>query len=193
MKLRDLAFETELSLGSPSLLHRVQSKRARAGATVIGALRLPPAGLLKGHFDLTDQVVGYFGETPEAAVYETLARREALQMRLSGIAKLQMVIVRTSSRLSLLDLRPHATAFPVLQSLRYGQTQELARDAAAAGYDGMVYLSAHQHGAQCYALFERALPQLRLERRCDLVQAGTDALHGSVIAALRGSRLPLDP
>lgn len=190
MKLRDIGYAANLHLPVPSILYRVQRSRARPRSVAIGPLRLPPTGTLSGRFDLPDQPVGYFCDSDEAAVYGTLARREQLVMLQEAISARSMLTLRTTGAMVLLDLRPLTATFPVLQSLRYSETQELALDARAAGYSGVIYRSAQQYDANCLALFEPVLGLLRQVTKHPLRTDGGQ-LHRAVASAVRGSRLPL--
>ncbi len=129
MKLAELEHAVDFSLPSPSILYRVQRLRSRRGAVAIGPLRIPPRGLLLNRFDLVDEEVAYFAESSATAIYETLSRREASSLSMSTVAKRALLTLRTTAPLRLLDLRFHVGAWPVPQSLRYAETQELAREA----------------------------------------------------------------
>lgn len=139
MKLVELEHAVDFTLPSPSILYRVQRLRSRRGAVAIGPLRVPPRGLLLNRFDLVDDEAAYFAESSETAVYETMARREATSLSMTTVASRALLTLQTTAPLRLLDLRFHAGAWPVLQSLRYAETQELAREARALGYDGFIY------------------------------------------------------
>lgn len=193
MRLTELEHAVDFTLPAPFILHRVQRLRSRRGAVSIGPLRLPPRGLRVGRFDLLDDEVGYFGESGETAVYETLARREATMLTMSALAARALLTLRTTAALKLIDLRFHANAWPVLQSLRYDITQGLSQDARELGYQGVVYRSAQQYGADCFALFGAAMKSLRLESMMPLVHSPTGALHRAAADALRGSKIPLAP
>ncbi|CAN5294838.1 hypothetical protein BH11PSE9_BH11PSE9_04060 [soil metagenome] len=193
MRLTDLQYAPEYPLLAHSVLHRIQRIRSRAGAVSVGPLRLPPAGLLVGRFDLSAEVVGYFAESPETAIYETLARREATLLSLADIGKRLLLSMRASASLNLLDLRPHAATWPVLQSLRYASTQMLAHDARRQGFEGVVYRSAQQHGRDCYALFGDAMNSLRAISKTPLLEPKTGALHRAAAIAIRGSQISLAP
>jgi RES domain len=195
MKLEELELATDLHLVVPTILCRVQRIRAHAGSVAIGPLRLAPSGLLVGRFDLPHEVVGYFAESGVTAVYETLARREATTLSLTaGPARRQLLNLRTTQPLTLLDLRGHANAWPVLQSLRYSVTQSLGAAAQAAGYHGITYRSAQQYGSDCYSIFgARALASLRIVSRVRLVNPKTGGLHHAAFDAIRGSQIPLVP
>jgi hypothetical protein len=193
MKLEELEFETSFYLPAPTILHRVQRIRSRSGTVAIGPLRLAPRGQLRNRFDLPDDDVGYFAEGAETAVYETLARREATSLSISGeIALRQLLTLQATQRMRLLDLRPHANQLPVLQSLRFASTQALAIDARAVGYRGLIYRSAQRYGSDCFAIFgAEALSTLRLVGRARLVHADTGGLHRAVVDAIRGSKVVL--
>jgi hypothetical protein len=171
----------------------VQGLKARPGGLSIGPLRVPPSGLLLNRFDLPNTAVGYFAETPEAAVYEALARREVLGLSLGLLRKRAILALTTTANLVLLDLRPHAPAWRVLQSHRYAVTQQLALDAHLNGYADIVYRSAQQYGADCYAVFGDALGGFRQLSKAPLAKADSDAVHRAAAAAIRGSKIPLTP
>jgi len=193
MKLVELEHAVDFTLPSPSILYRVQRLRSRRSSVVIGPLRLPPRGLLRNRFDLVDDEVAYFAESSETAVYETLARREATTLALATVACRALLTVQTTAPLKLLDLRFHAGAWPVLQSLRYVETQELAREARALSYDGLIYRSAQQYGSDCVALFGAGpMRSIKLVTKLPLVSAA-GALHRAAAEAIRGAKVPLVP
>lgn len=200
MTLQELEDSPEHTLVASTTLHRVQRLSARAGAVVIGALKLPPRAAMAGRFDLPNLDVGYFADGAVTAVYETLARRDAMTLSVSGaIALRQLLTMRTTQPLRLLDVRGKAHDWPVLQSLRYGVTQALAAAAKTAGFEGVIYRSAQRHDAECYALFGAApLASLRLLAAVPLALApaspsGTYRLHRAVADAIRGSQVVLTP
>lgn len=193
MKLEELEHAPDFILPSPSILYRVQRLRSRRGAVAVGQLRVPPRGLLLNRFDLADDEVAYFAEASETAVYETLARREATSLSMSTVASRALLTLQTTAPLRLLDLRFHAGAWPVLQSLRYVETQELARGARAAGYDGLIYRSAQQYGSDCVALFgASAMRCMKPITKLPLVSPA-GALHRAAAVAIRRARVPLMP
>ncbi len=148
---------------------------------------------MAGRFDLCDVPVGYFAESPETAIYESLCRREATGLSLSLVVQRSLLCLQTSSTLRLLDLRPHAQSWPVLQSLRFSHTQALAAEAHAQGFVGIVYRSAQQSGMDCFVLFGPALDGLRLVRSESLIEREQGCLHRVMAAALQGSQVPLTP
>lgn len=101
--------------------------------------------------------------------------------------------VQLTEPVLLLDLRPHAPTGPVLTSLRFGCTQELATDAARHGYHGLIYRSAQQHDHDCYVLFGPALDRLRQVERTPLVDASTGGLHRLLRDVARGAQMPFVP
>ena len=192
--LAELEGAPTVVLAANTPLFRVQRTNPRPGAVVIGALQLPPRGLLKNRFDLATDDAAYFAATEATAVYETLARREVTMLSLSGeVALRELLNMRTAAVMNLQDLRPHAPNWPVLQSLRYGVTQTLAASLRAAGSDGVVYRSAQQHGADCYVLFGAGLlSTLQLVSQAPLTNPSGQP-HRVVVDALRGSQVPLVP
>jgi RES domain len=113
-----------------------------------------------GRFDLKADTVGYFSAAAETAVYETMVRRPAAMVSYSELHKRSLITLQAAQSLNLLDLRPHSHDWPALQSPRYAPAWELAEDASNAGYDGIAYLSAQQHAAECYAIFGPAMKHL---------------------------------
>lgn len=193
MKLVELEHAVDFTLASPSILYRVQRLRSRRGAVAVGALRVPPRGLLLNRFDLIAEEVAYFADSSETAVYETLARREATALSMSTVAGRALLTLQTTAPLRLLDLRFHADAWPVLQSLRYAETQELAREARALGYDGLIYRSAQQYGSDCVVLFgASAVRCVKLVTKLPLVSSA-GALHRAAAEAIRGAKVPFVP
>ncbi|HEX6704873.1 MAG TPA: RES family NAD+ phosphorylase [Albitalea sp.] len=191
MNLADFQYAPELTLPDHATLFRVQRLRSRPGTVRIRDLRVPPRGLLLGRFDLVDGEVAYFAEAPETAIYETLARREAMTLPFETLRQRALLTLSSSRPIRLLDLRPHAHAYPVLQSLRLEVTQGIAGQAWAAGYEGIAFRSAQQFNADCFAIFDAALRAFRMINKKRLVEPGTDALHRAVVAAIRGSQIPL--
>lgn len=124
-------------------------------------------------------------------MYEALARREVDVLTRGVLQNRVLLTVLLRHDLHLLDLRDCAHDYPVLQSLRYTQTQELAADAYDQGYDGIVYHSAQQHAGVCYAVFDRALPTFRHISKIDLVHPATGAFHRALFNVLRGSRVTI--
>ena len=190
MNLEDLQFCAGHELPATTVIFRTQRTRARPGTLNFGGIKLPPAGLLLNRFDLPDSAVGYFAETQETCVYESLARRESNALALSKVATMQILSVQLTESLVLADLRPHAPSWPVLQSLRIAHTQQLAASVRDAGFDGVIYRSAQQFGHDCMAVFGGSLSALKVTRRANLVSKD-GRLHRAMATAIRGSQIPL--
>lgn len=193
MKLSDLNFVHETTFPEASTIWRIQRLRARTGSVAIGAIRLPPTGLMLGRFDLLAEPVGYFAETAETAIHETLTRREATGLPLKSIADRAILCIQTKANLRLMDLRPHTTQWPVLQALRYSETQKLADTVRQAGFNGVIYHSAQQYDRDCYAVFGDALSKMKLVYRHPLIEPGTGNLHKALVKAVTGSVVPVLP
>jgi hypothetical protein len=193
MKLADLEFAPSFDLPAPAVLYRVQRLRARRGSQRVGRVLLPPSDLLNGRFDVAGTAVGYFAEAPETAVYESLCRREAAFLSVQAAATRALLCVQSSRTLTLLDLRPHASSWPVLQSLRLAHTQEVAAEAKAQGFAGIVYCSAQQQNMHCFALFGQSLNGLRAVWSEQLIESGTGNVHAVLASGIRGSQVPLVP
>jgi len=195
MRIVDLQNSLHFDLLPPKLLFRVQHSSVSAGTVKIGRqlLLLPPSNLLSGRFDITGQPVAYFAERPETAIYEAICRREVTGVSLALIKKRSLLSVKTKAKITLLDLRPNTSNWPVLQSLRFHQTQAFAAEALAAGFSGIVYRSAQQYEMNCFALWGQALTALSRISLEHLVEPGSGRLHAAVATALNGSQLPLLP
>lgn len=154
---------------------------------------MPPLSIRAGRFDLQSAPVGYFAETPETAGYETIARREMTMASLRAIGQRTLMCFETREPLNMLDLRPHASTWPVLQSLRFSQTQMLAEDVNKSGFDGIIYRSAQQFGLDCFAVFGAPLGRLRIRWSQPLVHPKTGQLHSVVASVLAGSQIDLVP
>lgn len=190
MKLSDLEVLTLYTLAARQSLFRVQ--RAGKGAVRRGALKMAPPGLLSGRFDLPDVPCAYFAEAPDTALYEATLRREATFITITELRARELLTVEVRASLELGDLRPHAPNWPVLQSLRFSETQELAREARAAGLQGLIYRSAQQHGQDCVVLFDPKPGAVAKRASASLVDPG-DRLNRWVAHGLRRSKVALVP
>lgn len=193
MKLVELTHYEERVLSRLHSMYRMQRTRKGPTTVCIGSLRLPPTGGLTGRFDLPATPVGYFAESPQTSAYETIARREATGLSVADLHQRSLLWVQLTAAVRLLDLRPHAASWPVLMSLRLSQTQQLAADAQAQGFEGVIYRSAQHHGHDCYALFGDALQLLRRIESQPLVDGRSGALHRLIADVARGSQLPVTP
>ena len=192
MKLNDLQYVPTSTLASSQTVYRVQRKKARAGSVTLAALQLAPAGDRSSRFAVASATVGYFAESPETAVYESLLRREAVSPSMTTAADRVMPCPRATRAVLLIDLRLHAPSWPVLQSLRFASTQEVSEDALRAGFEGIVYRSAQQHGQDCFVVFGQGLTGFRLVWRKSLVQAD-GSIHQALASAVRGGQITVVP
>jgi len=190
MKLSDLELLTTHTFAAGQSLFRVQ--RSRAAAVRRGPLKLAPLGLLSGRFDLPHAPCAYFGDAPDTALYEALFRREAQFVSLTELRKRELLAVQSNRDLKLGDLRPHAGNWPVLQALRFSQTQELANEAYAAGFEGFIYCSAQQHGQDCVVIFDPD-PRWVSARSVTALLGPRDTLNRWVGHAALRSKVPLVP
>ena len=147
---------------------------------------------MSGRFALAMAETGYVAESPETAIYESLVRREAVSLSISNAAGRQLLCLRTIRPVQLLDLRQHASTWPVLQSLRFSATQEMAAEALAAGYEGIAYRSAQYYGQDCFVVFGAGLKAFKLVwRKALLLPDGS--MHQALAIAIRGGQIVLAP
>lgn len=163
MKLKELHPPlTELPSGQA--FFRVQLLRARPGSVRLQGLLLPPAGVLAGRFCLPDQVSAYLADSADTALFESLFRRDVVSMTLAELRKRALVQVTTTRSLRLVDLRPLAEPYPLLQSLRIAQTQALGHECFKAGHHGLIYGSAqHPHHA-CVCVLPAGIAALKRQQ-----------------------------
>lgn len=192
MKLHDLQYLPPVTLPASQTVYRVQRTKARPGAATIGPLKMAPIGDMSGRFALAKTVAGYFAESPETAIYESLVRREAISLSISNAASRQLLCLRTTRPVHLLDLRQHASSWPVLQSLRFHVTQEIAAGALAEGFEGIAYRSAQHYGQDCFVVFGPGLQSFKLVWRKALVLAD-GSMHQALVTAIRGGQIMLTP
>ena len=102
MPLHELQYLPPVTLSASQTVYRVQRIKARPGAVTTGALKTAPIGDMSGRFALTGAATGYFAESPETAVYESLARREAVWLSISNAARRQLLCLRTTRDVQLL-------------------------------------------------------------------------------------------
>jgi len=190
MQLHELQYLPPVTLSASQTVYRVQRIKARPGAVTTGPLKTAPIGDMSGRFALTGAATGYFAESPETAVYESLVRREAVWLSISNAAGRQLLCLRTTRPVELLDLRPHATSWPVLQSLRFSATQGIAAGALVAGFEGIAYRSAQHYGQDCFVVFGAGLGSFKLVWRKALVLAN-GSMHQALVTAIRGGQIML--
>ena len=170
---------------------RVQLLRARSGSIKTNGLLLPPPGVLSGRFCLPDQVTAYLADSADTALFESLFRRDEVSRSLGELRKRALLQFISTHSLRLVDLRPLAEPYPLLQSLRIAQTQSLSRDCFKAGLQGLVYASAQHPQHACICLFPNGMANLKRQHQWPLVKAGKRQLLHAVVDAARRSGVPL--
>lgn len=192
MRLHDLQYLPPVTLAASQTVYRVQRARARPGATTIGPLKMAPVGDMSSRFAIAKAATCYFAESPETALYESLVRREAVSLSLSSAAGRQLLCLRTTRPIQLLDLRPHASSWPALQSLRFSVTQDIAAEAVAAGFEGIAYRSAQHYGQDCFVVFGVGVKAFKLVWR-EALMLPDGSMHQALAAAIRGGQIMLAP
>jgi hypothetical protein len=180
---------TELPAGQ--IFFRVQLLRGRPGGVKANGLLLPPAGVLSGRFCLPDQVTAYLADSADTALFESQFRRDAVSRSLADLRKRALLQLTTTKPLRLVDLRPLAEPYPLLQSLRIAQTQALAWACFKAGHHGLIYASAQHPQHACVCLFLDGIATLKRTQQWPLVKPGTRQLLHAVVDAARRSGVPL--
>ncbi|MDG5975043.1 hypothetical protein H010_07266 [Hydrogenophaga taeniospiralis CCUG 15921] len=180
-----------IELPAGQVFFRVQLLRARPGTVKTNGLLLPPAGVLSGRFCLPDQVTAYLADSADTALFESQFRRDTASRSLGDLRKRALLRFTTTQPLRLVDLRPLAEPYPLLQSLRIAQTQALARDCFKAGQQGLVYASAQHPQHVCVCLFPNGITALKRQQQWPLVKPGTRQLLHAVVDAARRSGVPL--
>jgi hypothetical protein len=188
MKLHDLQYLPPVTLAASQTVYRVQRTKARPGAASIGPLKLAPVGDMSGRFALAKTETGYFAESPETAIYESLVRRESVALSISAAAGRQLLCLRAAWPIKLLDLRQHVSSWPVLQSLRFSVTQQIAAEAFAEGFEGIAYRSSQHYGQDCFVVFGAGLKSFRPAWRKALVLPD-GSMHQALASAIRGGQI----
>jgi RES domain len=190
MKLHDLN-PPILEIPKQERWYRIQRIKAIKGSVRSNGFVLPPTGLLASRFDLNDQATAYLADSAVTALYESLFRREARSCSMVTLSQRVVVIFETTQRLRLADLHGHEEPFPVLQSLRYATTQQLAQDCTHHGLQGLLYASAQHPHHSCLCIFSSGIALMRRLTITPLVEPGGSRLHKAVVNAAYGSRVPL--
>lgn len=154
MKLADLGNLSSYRLAQGQSLFRIQRAAVIGAAIARGPLHLAPVGSLSGRFDLAGVPCAYLAEAPDTALFEAVFRRESTGVSVAALQLRELLAVQTQSELVLGDLRPHAAAWPVLQSLRFSETQALAAEVHQTGFKGLIYRSAQHFTQDCVVLFD---------------------------------------
>ncbi|MCM5681554.1 RES family NAD+ phosphorylase [Schlegelella sp. S2-27] len=193
MKLAALGNVSPYRLAQGHSLYRIQRPTVTGAALGRGPLHLAPIGAMSGRFDLAKLPCAYLAEAPGTALYEAVFRREATGVSVAGLLQLrELLAIQTLAEFVLADLRPHATAWPVLQSLRFSETQQLADDVHQAGFDGIIYCSAQHFAQACVVLFNPDAAAMKALWRVALANAA-GAVNKWVADAATHSLVPLVP
>ncbi len=190
MNLKDLK-PPLIELPAGQIFYRVQLLRARPGSIRVNSLLLPPAGVLSGRFCLPNQTTAYLADSADTALFESQFRRDTTSRSLSDLRRRALLRFTTTGPLRLVDLRPLAEPYPLLQSLRTAQTQVIGQESFEAGYQGLVYASAQHPQHACVCLFSDGIQVLKRQQQWPLVQPGTRQLLQLVVDAARRSGVPL--
>lgn len=190
MKLHDLQYLPSTTLPASHTVYRVQRTKARPGSVRIGPLKMAPAGDLHGRYSVATTASCYFAESAETAIYESLVWREAVALSLDIAENRQLLCLSTTRPIHFLDLRHHASSWPVLQSLRFTATQAIAAGALAEGFEGIVYRSAQHYGQDCFVVFGTSLKAFKLAWRKPLLLPD-GAMHQALATAIRGGQIML--
>ena len=171
--------------------YRIQLQKIRKDSVKNNGFILPPVGNLDGRFNLACHAVAYLADSPETALYESRFRREARVCTMESLRERSLVVFETVQRLRLVDLRGHEESFPVLHSLRYEHTRNLAEDCFKQQMQGIIYASAQHPYHDCLCLFENGFPAMRKIATTSLVKPQSNRLLKPVIDAAYGSRMPI--
>ena len=182
-----------LELPAHQVWYRIQRKTAHKDSVRHKGYILAPPGGLAGRFDLTDAATAYLADSPEPALYESLFRREVRSCPLSRIAQRALVSFETQASVRLVDLRGLEERFPVLQSMRYVTSHAFAKACRQQDLHGVLYASAQHPSHSCVCFFNAGIERTKKVERVVLVQPETGLLHTAVVAAARGSQVPILP
>jgi RES domain-containing protein len=171
--------------------YRIQLQKSRKESVRNNGFVLAPVGNLDGRFNLALHSVAYLADSPETALYESRFRREARVCTMESLRERSLLVFETIQRLRLVDLRGHEESFPVLQSLRYEHTRNLAEDCFKQGMQGVIYASAQHPYHDCLCLFENGLASMRKISSTPLVEPNSKRFLKAVVNAAHGSRVPI--
>ena len=190
MNFKDLS-PPIIEIPAHQIWHRVQRKSGRGDSIRAKGYLLAPLGGLAGRFDLVEEPTAYLADSPETALYESLFRREVRSCHWDRLEQRVLVSFATQTYLRLADLRGLEERYPVLQSMRYETSQAFAQDCRKQELHGILYASAQHPYHACMCLFKAGIGQTKKLTAVSLVQADTDVLHKAVVAAARGSQVPI--
>jgi hypothetical protein len=178
------------AMGASQVLFRVQTTSPQSAMTRSGAIRAYAGVERLGRFDLAAGLTVYFATSPQTALHEAVYRKNLREMSVRGVHAKELIAVATTAPVRLVDLRPYVAHFPVLQSARVEETQELADDLQGRGFDGLICRSAQQEGHDCVILFNPHPSLFRLLWRSPLSGIAGSGGAWSAVAS-QGARIPL--
>jgi hypothetical protein len=171
--------------------YRLQLKKTISRSVQVKGYILAPTGGLVNRFDLVNEPTAYLADSPETALYESLFRREVTSCHWDRLAQRELVSFETQKAISLVYLRGQEEQYPVLQSMRYESSQELAKNYREKGLDGILYASAQHPYHGCVCLFKTGMEKTKKLESYPLVEPKTKAIHKAVVIAQRGSQVPI--
>lgn len=189
MKISDFPGLLPYALPLGQVLYRVQTSEPHAQTTCRGAVHLHSGPERLGRFDLDDRLCAYFATRPQTALYEAVYRREKLSIKPDALEGRHLIAVAMCRELTLADLRPYASHFPVLQSERRKETRQLAEELEQQGVDGLIYRSAQQGEHDCVILFDPPESLFKLLWRSALSDIAGSGGAWSAVAS-QGARIP---
>ncbi|WP_431045713.1 RES family NAD+ phosphorylase [Roseateles sp. L2-2] len=189
MKMSDFPSMGTFLLPSGQVLYRVQSPSMDVSKVARGPVVLHAGPEKFGRFDLSDRPTAYFATRPQTALHEAVYRKNTHELKNTALEGRELIAVATAAPQSLADLRPYSAHFPVLQSVRLKETQELTNELCQERFDGLISRSAQQDGHDCVILFDPPADLFRLLWRSPLSHAGGQG-HQWVQVADRGARIP---
>lgn len=199
MKLKDINLALSnvpiVEIPAHQIWYRVQLKKPKLKSIrfkdyVLAPLPEVTQGL-NSRFDLAEESVAYLADSPETALYEALFRRNLTMCHWDRIALRELLTFETQKPIRVAYLRGQEEQYPVLQSMRYESSQELAKSYREKGLDGLLYASAQHPYHGCICLFKSGMEKTKKLESYPLVESKTKAFHKAVITAQRGSQVPI--
>ncbi|OWQ92234.1 hypothetical protein CDN99_07805 [Roseateles aquatilis] len=177
-----------LELRAGEVLFRVQRIAPTPQTPRLGPVKLQQPGGMTGRLDLSDRPTVYFARHPQTALYETHFRRNVHTVDPVALKGCELIAVKTTLRMKLVDLRPHVSDRPGLHSVRIRATQCLATDLCERGFDGLVYRSAQHADHDCVLLFDPSAESFSALWKSPLI-AADGRVNSWIQVALHGAML----
>jgi hypothetical protein len=189
MNISDFPSMGDLLLPACQVLYRVQSTSMDPTRTRRGPLTLHIGPEKFGRFDLSDRPSVYFAVLPQTALHEAVYRKNTRELKYGDLDGRELIAVATTAARRLADLRPFSSHFPVLQSVRLKEMQQLSDELRKEGFDGLISHSAQQDRHECVILFDPPAELFRLLWR-SLLSQGDGCGQKWAKVADRGARIP---